>query len=63
MFSGIGVFGVDRLEVSAVKLSHPSACSVFQNFSHFSLLQRTLWGEEGRVRGGIGNWILQFEEI
>lgn len=63
MFSGIWVFGVDRLEVSALKLFDPSVCPVFQNFSHFSLLEHSLWGEERRVRGGIGNWILQFEEI
>ena len=50
-FQGIGAFEVDRLKVSALKLSHPSACSVFQNFSHFSLLRHSFLMGEG-VGGG-----------
>jgi hypothetical protein len=50
-FHGIGAFEVHLLKVSALKLSHPSVCSVFQNFSRFSLLQRSLRGErEGKFR-------------
>jgi hypothetical protein len=38
-YKDIGAFEVHLLMVSALKLSHPSACSFFQNFSHFSLLR------------------------
>jgi hypothetical protein len=35
-FHGVGAFEVHLLKVSALKLSHPSACPVFQDFSLFS---------------------------
>jgi hypothetical protein len=50
-FQGVGTFEVHLLKVPALKLSHPSACSVLQNFSHFSLLRYSLQG--GRVREGV----------
>ncbi len=43
-FHGVGAFEVHLLKVSALKLSHPSVCSVFQNFSRFSLLRHSLLG-------------------
>jgi len=53
-FHGVGALEVHLLKVSALKLSHPSVCSVFQNFSRFSLLRHSLKGE----RGGIWCWSL-----
>ena len=50
-FHGVGAFEVHLLKVSALKLSRASACSVFQNFSHFSLLRHSHW------RGGKGEGI------
>jgi hypothetical protein len=50
-FHGVGAFEVHLLKVSALKLSHPSVCSVFQNFSRFSILRHSLLGERDRVRG------------
>jgi len=44
-FQGVGAFEVHLLKVSALKLSHPSACSVFQNFSHFPYYDTVSWGE------------------
>jgi hypothetical protein len=38
-FHGVGTFEVYLLKVSALKLSHPSACPVFKDFSYFSLLR------------------------
>jgi len=49
-FHGVGAFEVHLLKVSALKLSHPSVCSVFQNISRFSLLRHSLL----RGRGGWG---------
>jgi hypothetical protein len=46
-FHGVGVFEVHLLKVSALKLSHPSACPVFKDFSYFSLLRHSLL-EEGK---------------
>jgi len=50
-FHGVGAFEVHLFKVSALKLSHPSVCSVFQNFSRFSLLRLSL--QWGRVRVGV----------
>jgi hypothetical protein len=50
-FHGVGAFEVYLFKVSALKLYHPSACPVFQDFSRFSLLRHSLSGERGRVRG------------
>jgi hypothetical protein len=46
-FQGVGAFEADLLGVSALKLSHPSACPVFKDFSLFSQLRHSLSG--GRV--------------
>jgi hypothetical protein len=46
-----GTFEAYLLKISALKLSHPSACPVFQDLSRFSLLRRSLNREEGG-RGG-----------
>jgi hypothetical protein len=35
-FHGVGAFEVYLLKVTAPKLSHPSACPVFEGFSLFS---------------------------
>jgi prepilin-type N-terminal cleavage/methylation domain-containing protein len=51
-FHGIGAFGSHLLKVSALKLFHPSACSVFQSFSHFSRLRHKLLGERRWVKSG-----------
>jgi len=51
-FHGVGGFEGHLSKVSALKLSHPSACSVFQSLSHFSLLRHNLSGERRKVRGG-----------
>jgi hypothetical protein len=56
-FQGIGAFEVDRLKVSALKLSHPPACSVFQNFSHFSLLRHSLKGRGGYLVLELGTYL------
>jgi len=48
-FYGVGAFEVRFLKVSALKLSHPSVCSVFQNFSRFFLLRHSFSGERERV--------------
>ena len=54
----IGTFGGCLSKVSALKLFHPSACSVFQNFRHFLLLRHSFSGESrkdpttGRRVGG-----------
>jgi hypothetical protein len=58
-FHGVGAFEVHLLKVPALKLSHPSVCSVFQNFSRFSLLRHSLSGEKEGVKklgplGGTG---------
>jgi hypothetical protein len=49
-FEGVGTFGVHLIKVSALKLSHPSARSVFQSFSYFSLLWHSLSGERRSPR-------------
>jgi hypothetical protein len=41
-FQGVGAFEVHLLKVFALNLFHTSACSVFQNLSHFSLLRQNL---------------------
>jgi hypothetical protein len=41
-FYGVGAYEVYLLKVSALKLSHPSACPVFQDFSRFYLLRHSL---------------------
>jgi hypothetical protein len=52
-FHGVGASEAYLLKVSALKLSHPSACPVFQDFSRFSLLRHSPNGE--RV-GSEGNF-------
>jgi len=47
-FHGVGAFKVHLLKVSALKLSHPSVCSVFQNFSRFPYCDTV---SEGRGMG------------
>jgi hypothetical protein len=54
-FYGVEAFEVYLLKVTALKLSHPSACPVFKEFSLFSQLRHSLLGERGRVRGGGDN--------
>jgi hypothetical protein len=44
-FHGVGAFEVYLFKVSALKLSHPSVCSVFKDFSLFSQLRHSLIGE------------------
>ena len=44
-FHGIGAFDVYLLKVTALKLSHPSACPFFKKFSLFSQLRHSLVGE------------------
>ena len=51
-FHDAGVLGGDLSKVSALKLFHPSAFSVFQGFTHFSLLRHKLSGERREARGG-----------
>jgi len=46
-FHGIRAFDVYLLKVTALKLSHPSACPVFKDFSLFSQLRRSLLKREG----------------
>ena len=50
-FHSVGAFEVYLLKVSALKLSHPSVCSVFQNFSRFFLLRHSLLMGEGEGEG------------
>jgi hypothetical protein len=50
-FHGVGAFEVHLLKVFALKLSYPSVCSVFQNFSRFSQLRHGPNGERDGVRG------------
>jgi len=52
-FLDVGAFEVHLLKVSALKLSHQSACPVFQNCSLISILRHSLgggrvWSEERR---------------
>jgi hypothetical protein len=55
-FHGVGAFEVYLLKVSALKLSHPSACPVFKDFSLFSQLRHSLEGEgDGDGRIGVKN--------
>jgi hypothetical protein len=51
-FHGIGAFEVHLLKVTALKLSHPSACPVFKDFSLFSRLRHSLEG------GGVGGYFI-----
>jgi hypothetical protein len=44
-FRDVGAFEVHLLKVPALKLSHPSACPVFKDFSRFSRLRHSLEGE------------------
>jgi hypothetical protein len=50
-FHGVEAFEVYLLKVSALKLSHPSAYPVFQDFSRFSILRHSPSGEREGVRG------------
>jgi len=45
-FHGLGAFEVNLLKVTALKLSHPSACPFFKKFSLFSQLRHSLVGEK-----------------
>jgi hypothetical protein len=52
---GVGAFEAYLLKVSALKLSHPSACPVFKDFSYFSpITTQSPYGErkDGRRRHG-----------
>jgi hypothetical protein len=62
-FHDVGAFEVHLFKVSALKLSHPSVCPVFKDFSCFSLLRHSLLGGgkpllfspfKGEVRKGMG---------
>jgi hypothetical protein len=44
-FHSVGAFEADLLKVSALKLSHPSAYPVFQDFSRLSILRHSPSGE------------------
>jgi general secretion pathway protein I len=43
-FHGVGAFEGYLFKVFALKLFHPSACSVFQSSSHFSLFRKKVSG-------------------
>jgi hypothetical protein len=62
-FHGVGAFEVHLLKVSALKLSHPSVCSVFQNFSRFSLLRPSLFGKRGKGKGYFKYFLIGFGDF
>ncbi len=47
-FHRVEAFEVNLLKVTALKLSHPSACPVFNDFSLFSELRHNPGGEGQR---------------
>jgi hypothetical protein len=51
-FHVLGTPEFERLKVTALNLFHPTASSPFQEVGFF-ILRHSLWGERGKVRGGV----------